>query len=80
MALEDSENGLRAAQAAGIPTLITTTAYTARRDFEGALAVLPHLGDSARPLLHGIRGAEQPWVDLDLLRLMCANHRNAAAW
>lgn len=80
VALEDSENGLRAAHAAGIPTLITTTAYTARQNFDGALGVLPHLGDSARPVLHGIPGAEQAWVDLDLLRLMRANQRNAAAW
>lgn len=79
LALEDSENGLRAARAAGIPTLITTTAYTARQRFDGALGVLPYLGDPARPLPHGIAEAKQGWVDLDALRRLHANQRNALA-
>ena len=37
IALEDSENGLRAAAAAGIPAVITPTAYTAHHDFGDAL-------------------------------------------
>lgn len=43
LALEDSANGLRAAVAAGLPTVITTNAFTAHHDFSGALAVLPDL-------------------------------------
>lgn len=43
LALEDSANGLRAAIAAGLPTVITTNAFTVRQDFAGALAVLPDL-------------------------------------
>jgi len=43
LAIEDSANGLRAALAAGVPTLITTNAYTQDQDFSGALEVLPDL-------------------------------------
>ena len=43
IALEDSANGLRAAGAAGIPTVITPTAYTAHHDFGDALIALPSL-------------------------------------
>jgi HAD superfamily hydrolase (TIGR01509 family) len=44
LALEDSENGLRAARGAGIPTLVTQNAYTHGQDFTGALSVLDDLG------------------------------------
>jgi len=44
LAFEDSANGLRAARAAGIPTLVTPTAYTRGQCFDGALQCLPHLG------------------------------------
>jgi HAD superfamily hydrolase (TIGR01509 family) len=43
LAIEDSANGLKSAMAARLPTLITTSIYTAREDFTGALAVLPDL-------------------------------------
>lgn len=43
LAFEDSGNGLRAATAAGLATLITPTSYTAHHDFAGALRVLPDL-------------------------------------
>ncbi|MDO8991147.1 MAG: HAD-IA family hydrolase [Sideroxyarcus sp.] len=45
IALEDSNNGLRSALAAGIKTYITTNPYTCRQDFTGAAAVLDDLGD-----------------------------------
>lgn len=44
LALEDSSNGLRAATAAGLTTLITPTRYTAHHDFRDAMRVLPDLG------------------------------------
>lgn len=47
LAIEDSANGVRAARAAGIPTIVTPTAYTRGQPFDGALAVLPELGDLA---------------------------------
>ncbi len=46
LAFEDSSNGLRAATAAGLPTLITPTRYTAHHDFSTALRVLPDLSQT----------------------------------
>ena len=43
IALEDSSNGLRAATAAGLATVITPTTYTAHHDFAAALRVVPDL-------------------------------------
>ncbi len=45
LAIEDSRNGVRAARAAGIPVLVTESAWTRRDDFTGAVAVLPDLAD-----------------------------------
>ena len=45
MVIEDSRNGLLAARGAGLPTLITTSTYTADEDFTGAVKVVPELGD-----------------------------------
>jgi HAD superfamily hydrolase (TIGR01509 family) len=41
LAIEDTAHGLRAALAAGIPTLVTPNGYTKQQNFAGALAVLP---------------------------------------
>ena len=43
LAFEDSANGLRAARAAGMDTVITPTAFTRHHDFAAALRVLPSL-------------------------------------
>jgi beta-phosphoglucomutase-like phosphatase (HAD superfamily) len=43
VAFEDSPNGLRAAMAAGLQTVITPTEFSAHRQFDGALRVLPNL-------------------------------------
>ena len=43
LALEDSSNGLRAATAAGLATIITPTTYTVHHDFSKALRVVPDL-------------------------------------
>ena len=43
IALEDSQNGLRAATAAGVAAVVTPTRYTAHQDFSGALVVRPDL-------------------------------------
>lgn len=43
VAFEDSRNGLLAARAAGLATVITPTAFTAHHRFDGALRVLPDL-------------------------------------
>lgn len=44
LAFEDSSNGLRAATAAGLATMITPTRFTDHHDFAGAMRVLPDLG------------------------------------
>ncbi|WP_022886172.1 HAD-IA family hydrolase [Glaciibacter superstes] len=43
--IEDSENGLRAALAAGLRTVVTVSSYTAEEDFSGASLVVSSLGD-----------------------------------
>jgi HAD superfamily hydrolase (TIGR01509 family) len=43
VAFEDSANGLRAALAAGLDTVITPSGLTAHHDFKGALRVVPDL-------------------------------------
>jgi HAD superfamily hydrolase (TIGR01509 family) len=47
IALEDSNNGLRSALAAGIKTYVTTNPYTHRQDFTDAAGVFDNLGDLA---------------------------------
>lgn len=44
VAFEDSANGLKAATAAGLATVITPNGFTAHHDFSGALRVVPDLG------------------------------------
>ena len=50
VALEDSANGLRAAVAAGLCTVVTPTAWSAGEDLSAAALVIAHLGDAQRPL------------------------------
>jgi len=52
LALEDSANGLKAALAAGLATIITPNTFTAHHDFKGALRVLPSLRDVNVAHLH----------------------------
>ncbi len=68
IAFEDSANGLRAATAAGLQTLVTPTVHTADHRFDDALLVLPHLGDVDQPLPGGVAGMEQRWVTVAALR------------
>lgn len=48
IALEDSNNGLRSALAAGITTYVTINPYTCKQDFTGAAAVFDDLSDLPR--------------------------------
>ena len=50
VAIEDSTNGLTAAKAAGLFTVITPSPWTRGEDFAGADLVLPSLGSSPHPL------------------------------
>ena len=69
VAFEDSENGLRAAQGAGLRTVITVNDYTRTHDFNGAAVVLDHLGEPGRPfkVLAGAAVNGATVLDLDLL-------------
>ena len=51
LAIEDSSNGLRAATAAGLATLITTNSFTLHHDFSAALKVVPDLSQVSLALL-----------------------------
>ncbi|MDM8565393.1 HAD family hydrolase [Candidatus Halobeggiatoa sp. HSG11] len=69
IAIEDSQNGIRSAQAAGIPTLITVSNYTRNEDFSGAMLVLDNLGEPNQPLtvLKGDVG-DATYVNINLLK------------
>lgn len=75
VALEDSENGLRSALAAGVKTVITVTDYTRDHDFSGACLVLDHLGDPGVPCRPRI--APAPLNDLALLDLAALRRLHA---
>lgn len=64
IAFEDSANGLRAARAAGLWTVVTPTYWSEDHDFPDASLRLPHLGDPATPLTGepGNRLREQAWL------------------
>lgn len=49
LAFEDSENGICAARAAGLKTVVTVNDYTRTHDFTGAAIVLDHLGETDQP-------------------------------
>src|SRR5687768_1843098 len=68
IAIEDSENGLRASLAAGLETVITVSDYTRSQDFSGAALVLSDLGEPTQPFTVLEGGVPQSgWVDLELL-------------
>jgi HAD superfamily hydrolase (TIGR01509 family) len=70
LVVEDTENGLRAALSAGIPTLITVNEYTKQQDFSGALLVVNHLGEAEQPLtcLSKNVDSELPVVTVDFVK------------
>jgi HAD superfamily hydrolase (TIGR01509 family) len=49
-AIEDSRNGLTAAKAAGLYTVVTPSYWTLAEDFSAADLVLPSLGSPSKPL------------------------------
>ncbi|WP_308799394.1 HAD-IA family hydrolase [Agromyces silvae] len=69
--IEDSGNGVEAAVAAGLRTLVTVSSYTADEDFTGASLVVSSLGDETEPAhviadpLGVAPGAEIGLADLD---------------
>ena len=49
LAIEDSENGIRASRGAGLRTVVTVNDYTRGQDFTGAVSVLDGLGEPGSP-------------------------------
>lgn len=68
IAIEDSENGLKAALAAGLDTVVTVNNYTEKQDFTGASVVLSDLGEPSKPftVLSG-KTQENKLVDIKML-------------
>jgi HAD superfamily hydrolase (TIGR01509 family) len=68
IAVEDSRNGVRAAKAAGLYTVVTPTPWTLGDDFADADLELSHLGDAAHPLPPAqAERVGAPWLGLDTL-------------
>ena len=66
LAFEDSANGIRSAERAGLVVIATPTWYSLAESLPPAFVSLPHLGDPEHPLPKGTPGA--PFVDLERLR------------
>lgn len=69
LAIEDSEAGVKAARAAGLPVVVTESLFTAGDAFEGAIAVLSDLGEPDRPYRQ-IRGPAAGPGHVDVPQLM----------
>jgi len=66
IAFEDSANGIRSAERAGLVVIATPTWYSLAESLPPTFVSLPHLGDPENPLPRGTPGA--PIVDLARLR------------
>jgi HAD superfamily hydrolase (TIGR01509 family) len=74
VAIEDTENGLKAARAAGLATVITTHRFTRNHAFLGAALVLDGLGEPEQPM-SVIRGnVRRPYIDLAGLEHVLQHH------
>ena len=73
LVVEDSENGVKAAIAADISTIVTYNDYTKEDDFTGALSVFEHLGEPEHPC-DQIKGVPllNGYVTVDDLRIIHA--------
>jgi HAD superfamily hydrolase (TIGR01509 family) len=71
VALEDSRNGLLAARAAGLETIVTVNEYTRHEDMSGAVLVVDQLGEPDQPfkVLQG-DGGGAGYLTVDLIRRM----------
>lgn len=74
LAFEDSENGLIAARAAGLKTIVTVSDYTQGHDFTGAALLLDQFGEPDHPF-HVLKGAVNgaTYTDIALLRRVHAD-------
>ena len=68
IAIEDSAMGLKAARAAGVPTVITVNHDTVDQDFASASLVLDALGEPTAPATVLAGRMDEPWLGLKTLR------------
>lgn len=78
VALEDSAMGLRAAVAAGVPTVITTNANTEGEDFSSAVMVLDGCGEPGQPVRTSRGPLSEPYLTLAQLQGFAESARSAA--
>lgn len=76
LAIEDSDNGLVAARAARLQTLITINDYTREHEFADAFAIVDHLGEPGNPC-HVLSGDIRlsPMVTIAALQASLVIHR-----
>jgi len=83
LVIEDSANGLQAALAAGLTTVVTVSSYTVDEDFTGAALVVSSLGDPgglAAEVLSDPAGIRpQPYVRLEHLAAILQTAPGASA-
>lgn len=81
LAIEDSHQGLQAATAAGIKTVITTNHYTQDQDFTAAALVLNHLGEQNSSYeMIGADSHGSIQFDLALARDLCKSCNRSATF
>lgn len=80
VALEDSEMGLKAAAAAGVPAVVTVNSDTLEQDFAEASLVVSSLGEPGAPM-RVLKGqlTGLPWVTIASLRDIHAQATTRAA-
>lgn len=74
IAFEDSYNGIKATEGAGLRTIIATNGYTHDDDFDGAVAVLTNMGEPDAPfeVLQGDKALleKKGYICVELLKQM----------
>jgi beta-phosphoglucomutase-like phosphatase (HAD superfamily) len=80
VAIEDSENGIKAARAAGLPVLAAPSYYLNGDDFSLATSVLTDLGEPDRPCrqIGGLR-FDRDYVDIDGLNAWLSKQQQPCA-
>ncbi|HTV32599.1 MAG TPA: HAD-IA family hydrolase [Methylocella sp.] len=80
VAIEDSENGVKAARAAGLPVIAAPSYFLSGDDFSLATTVLSDLGDPNRPC-HQISGLRfvRDYVDIDGLNAWLSKWQQSSA-
>jgi HAD superfamily hydrolase (TIGR01509 family) len=84
LVIEDSQGGLEAAQAAGIPTVVTVNGYTQHQDLHRADLVLSHLGEPYQPCEvlanpHDYPRVSEGYVTVAFLQDLCSFLRSRRA-